>query len=96
MELVMGVFRNAGARGIGSGDLLRVFNARGACFAGLRISDEIRPGVIQIVWLSVSIFARCSSPPSPLLKESLVKSWIAVNMAETASGSWLMASSADR
>ena len=27
---------------------MRIFNARGACLAGLRISDTIRPGVIQI------------------------------------------------
>lgn len=36
---------DAAARGLGDGDAVRVFNARGACLAGLRISDGIAPGV---------------------------------------------------
>ncbi|WP_238369423.1 molybdopterin guanine dinucleotide-containing S/N-oxide reductase [Heliomarina baculiformis] len=39
---------DAKARGLSDGQILRVYNARGACLAGLRISDEIMPGVIQI------------------------------------------------
>lgn len=36
---------DAAARGLGDGDAVRVFNARGACLAGLRVSDGIAPGV---------------------------------------------------
>lgn len=39
---------DAATRGIKDGDAVRVFNDRGACFCGARISAEIRPGVIQI------------------------------------------------
>lgn len=39
---------DAAARGLAEGQILRIHNARGACLAGLRISDAIRPGVIQI------------------------------------------------
>jgi biotin/methionine sulfoxide reductase len=39
---------DAGARGIADGDIIRIFNARGACLAGVRITDGIRQGVIQL------------------------------------------------
>ena len=39
---------DAGARGIGPGDLLRVFNARGACRARALVSDAILPGVVAL------------------------------------------------
>lgn len=39
---------DAAARGLAEGQIVRIHNARGACLAALRISDEIRPGVIQI------------------------------------------------
>ena len=39
---------DAAARGLRAGQPVRVFNARGACFAGLQISDAIRPGVVQM------------------------------------------------
>jgi biotin/methionine sulfoxide reductase len=39
---------DAAARGIADGDLLRVFNDRGACLASARISDRIRPGVVRL------------------------------------------------
>jgi biotin/methionine sulfoxide reductase len=38
----------AGARGIRDGDVVRVFNQRGAILAGAVLTDDIRPGVIQI------------------------------------------------
>jgi biotin/methionine sulfoxide reductase len=40
--------RDAGARGIRDGDVVRVFNARGACLAGARVTDSLRPGVVLI------------------------------------------------
>ncbi len=39
---------DAAARGIRDGDVVRVFNDRGASYCGARISDEIRPGVVRI------------------------------------------------
>jgi biotin/methionine sulfoxide reductase len=37
---------DAAARGISDGDVVRLFNDRGACLAGARITDGIRPGVV--------------------------------------------------
>ncbi len=39
---------DAASRGIASGDLLRVFNTRGACRARAALSDGIRPGVVAL------------------------------------------------
>ena len=39
---------DATARGIAAGDLVRVFNDRGACLAAARLSDRIRPGVVRL------------------------------------------------
>lgn len=40
--------QDALARGIAGGDVVRVFNDRGAFLAGVIVSDTIRPGVVQI------------------------------------------------
>jgi biotin/methionine sulfoxide reductase len=39
---------DAAARGIGDGDVIRVFNDRGACLAGVIVSDTVMPGAIQL------------------------------------------------
>jgi biotin/methionine sulfoxide reductase len=39
---------DAAARGISDGDLLRVFNARGACRARARVSDSVLSGVVAL------------------------------------------------
>jgi biotin/methionine sulfoxide reductase len=39
---------DATARGLHDGDLVRIFNDRGACLAGLAIDDAVRPGVAQL------------------------------------------------
>jgi biotin/methionine sulfoxide reductase len=39
---------DAAARDISSGDVVRVFNDRGAILAGAAVSEEIRPGVVQM------------------------------------------------
>jgi biotin/methionine sulfoxide reductase len=39
---------DAAARGIGDGDVVRVFNDRGSCLAGAVVSDAVRPGVVQL------------------------------------------------
>lgn len=40
--------KDANERGLEAGQIVRIFNNRGACLAGLKVSDDIRPGVIQI------------------------------------------------
>ncbi|MEU3274313.1 molybdopterin-dependent oxidoreductase [Saccharomonospora sp. NPDC006951] len=40
--------RDAAARGVGEGDVVRVFNSRGACLAGVVLSDRVRPGVVVL------------------------------------------------
>jgi biotin/methionine sulfoxide reductase len=39
---------DAAARGISDGDIIRIFNARGACLASVRVTDGIRRGVVQL------------------------------------------------
>jgi len=39
---------DARARNLTSGDIVRVFNERGACLAGLNVNDEIREGVVRL------------------------------------------------
>ncbi|MES2509753.1 MAG: molybdopterin-dependent oxidoreductase [Pseudomonadota bacterium] len=40
--------QDARARGIKEGDVVRLFNARGATLAGAVLSDELMPGVVQL------------------------------------------------
>ncbi|MGE3287758.1 MAG: molybdopterin-dependent oxidoreductase [Pseudonocardia sp.] len=39
---------DAALRGLADGDLVRMFNDRGACLAGLRVDDALLPGVVQM------------------------------------------------
>jgi biotin/methionine sulfoxide reductase len=39
---------DAAARGIAEGDVVRVFNERGACLAGAVLTEDVRPGVMQL------------------------------------------------
>ncbi len=39
---------DADARGLSDGDIVRVFNDRGACLAGVVTSDDVRPRVVQL------------------------------------------------
>ena len=39
---------DADARGLADGDVVRVFNDRGACLAGVVIDDRLRPDVVQL------------------------------------------------
>jgi biotin/methionine sulfoxide reductase len=39
---------DAGPRGIADGDLVRLFNDRGACLAAAALTDGVRPGVVQL------------------------------------------------
>ncbi|MFT5258296.1 MAG: biotin/methionine sulfoxide reductase [Saprospiraceae bacterium] len=40
--------QDAHQRGLKEGDVVRVFNDRGACLAGVKLSDEIMPQVVQM------------------------------------------------
>jgi len=40
--------KDAAARGIKTGDIVRVFNARGACLAGADVTDAVMPGVVVL------------------------------------------------
>lgn len=40
--------RDAAPRGISDGDVVRVFNHFGACLAGARVSEDVRPGVVVL------------------------------------------------
>jgi biotin/methionine sulfoxide reductase len=39
---------DAAARGIAAGDVVRVFNDRGACLAGAVLTPDVRRGVVQL------------------------------------------------
>ncbi|MEL6793664.1 MAG: molybdopterin dinucleotide binding domain-containing protein, partial [Pseudomonadota bacterium] len=39
---------DAAARGIADGDLVRLFNDRGACLGAALVTDDLRPGVIRM------------------------------------------------
>jgi biotin/methionine sulfoxide reductase len=39
---------DAAARGISAGDVVRVYNDRGACLAGVKIDDGVKPGVVVL------------------------------------------------
>ncbi|MBR0680671.1 molybdopterin-dependent oxidoreductase [Roseomonas eburnea] len=39
---------DAAPRGIADGDIVRLFNARGACLATAAVSEDVRPGVVQL------------------------------------------------
>ena len=40
--------QDAESRGISAGDVVRLFNDRGACLAGAYLTDQVRPGVVQL------------------------------------------------
>ncbi|GAA2795323.1 molybdopterin-dependent oxidoreductase [Saccharopolyspora taberi] len=40
--------RDAAERGIAEGDVVRLFNDRGACLAGARLCDDVSPGVVVL------------------------------------------------
>jgi biotin/methionine sulfoxide reductase len=40
--------QDAAARGIRGGDIVRLYNDRGACLAGAVLSEALRPGVVQL------------------------------------------------
>jgi biotin/methionine sulfoxide reductase len=39
---------DAAARGIGDGDIIRLFNQRGACLAAASLSEDVCPGVVHL------------------------------------------------
>lgn len=53
---------DAAARDIADGDIVRLFNARGACLAGARLTDQIRAGVVL---MSTGAWYDPSDPGAP-------------------------------
>jgi biotin/methionine sulfoxide reductase len=39
---------DAAERGLSDGDVVRIFNDRGACLAGLSVDNAVRPGIVQL------------------------------------------------
>jgi biotin/methionine sulfoxide reductase len=64
---------DAAARGIAAGDVIRVFNGRGACLCGAVLSEDIRPGVIQVstgAWFRPDDSGQClAGNPNALSKD---------------------------
>ncbi|MGE4241785.1 molybdopterin-dependent oxidoreductase [Ramlibacter sp.] len=63
-EPIMVSDTDAKARGIADGDIVRVFNDRGSCLAGARVSAAIRPGVVKLstgAWWDPVSFAEAAS-----------------------------------
>jgi biotin/methionine sulfoxide reductase len=54
---------DAAARGIRDGDVVRVFNDRGACYAGAIVTDDVRP---QVVNLSTGAWFDPVDPSDPM------------------------------
>lgn len=64
--------RDAAGRGLIEGQIVKIHNTRGACLAELRISDMIRPGVIQIAtgaWLYSDGDLCCRGNPNVLTRD---------------------------
>ncbi|MGY4326472.1 molybdopterin guanine dinucleotide-containing S/N-oxide reductase-like protein [Bradyrhizobium sp. LB7.2] len=40
--------RDAEARAVKDGDIIRLFNERGACLAAVHVTDDIAPGIVQL------------------------------------------------
>jgi biotin/methionine sulfoxide reductase len=55
--------QDAAARGIRAGDLVRVFNERGACLAGAVLDPDVMPGVV--IMATGSWFDPAASPDEP-------------------------------
>ncbi len=56
---------DAEARGLKEGDIVRIFNGRGTCAGGLRITPDIRPGVVAMAtgaWWDPAVKGTTDSP----------------------------------
>ena len=68
---------DAESRGIADGDLVELYNDRGATIAGARVSDKIMPGVVSLyegAWLSFDSKGRCNSGSINVLTSSRASS----------------------
>lgn len=73
-EFVLLSTEDAAERGIKDGDLVEVYNDRGALIVGARVSDRIMKGVISIfegAWLSKDSKGRCNSGAINVLTTSV-------------------------
>jgi biotin/methionine sulfoxide reductase len=56
---------DAAARGLSAGDVVRVRSRRGACLAGLHVTDLVRPGVVTLATGAWYDPAEPGNPDSP-------------------------------
>ncbi|HJD44278.1 MAG TPA: molybdopterin-dependent oxidoreductase [Candidatus Paenalcaligenes intestinipullorum] len=86
-EFVLMSQADADERGIKDGDLVEVYNDRGALIGGARVSDKIMKGVISIfegAWLSKDSKGRCNSGAVNILTTSIPSSGLSqANSANT-------------
>lgn len=64
---------DAASRGIADGDLVELYNQRGAVIVGAKVSDQIMPGVVSLyegAWLSFDSKGRCNSGAINILTSS--------------------------
>lgn len=76
-EFVLLSAEDAKERGIKDGDLVEVYNDRGALIGGARVSDKIMKGVISIfegAWISKDSKGRCNSGAINVLTTSVAAS----------------------
>ncbi len=56
--------KDAGARGIGNGDIVRVFNDRGSVLCVAKVTERVRPGVVHS-WESCNVYDPIGEPGDP-------------------------------
>ena len=64
---------DAKARGIEDGDLVELYNERGTCIAGARVSEDVMPGVLTLEegsWLQFDSKGRCNNGSINILTSS--------------------------
>lgn len=71
---------DAAAHGIKDGDLVELYNARGALIAGARVTDKIMKGVVSLEegqWLQFDSRGRCNSGSINVITTSIASSGLA-------------------
>lgn len=66
-------FDDAKSRGINEGDLVEIYNERGTCIAGAKLSDDVMKGVLLLEegsWLQIDSKGRCNNGSINMLTSS--------------------------
>lgn len=83
---------DAAERGIADGDLIEVYNDRGALIGGAKVWDKIMKGVLSIqegVWLSLDSKGRCNSGAVNILTSSQPSSKLSQATAANTCVAWV-------